>query len=145
MTQQQYSVAGYYRALEGQTTLDALAGIRYNNVSWNVDASLTSPLLPGTVLSQNFSQNYGWVDPIVGVRVRHGFDERWSVVGYADIGGSGAGSNLTWQILGGVNYAFRPDVIGKLGYRYSSIYYRSSGFSYDVATSGFYAGVGFTW
>ena len=145
VTQQQYSVAGYYRALEGQTTLDALAGIRYNNVSWNVDASLTSPLLPGTVLSQNFSQNYGWVDPIVGVRVRHGFDERWSVVGYADIGGSGAGSNLTWQILGGVNYAFRPDVIGKLGYRYSSIYYRSSGFSYDVATSGFYAGVGFTW
>lgn len=145
VTQQQYSAAGYYRVLEGQTTLDALAGIRYNSVGWDVNASLSSPLLPGSVISQNFAQRMDWVDPLVGVRVRHSFDERWSVVGYADVGGSGSGSNLTWQILGGVNYAFSPGVIGKLGYRYSSINYQSGGFVYDVATSGFYAGVGFAW
>ena len=145
VTQQQYAAAGYYRVLEGQTTLDALAGLRYNSVGWDVNATLSSPLLPGTVFSQNFSQRMDWVDPIAGVRVRHSFDEQWSVVGYADVGGSGSGSNLTWQVLGGVNYAFRPDVIGKLGYRYSAINYRSGGFVYDVATSGFYAGVGFAW
>ena len=145
ITQQQYAAAAYYRVLEGQTTLDALAGVRYNSVGWDVNATLASPLLPGTVLSRNFAQRMDWVDPIVGARVRHNFDERWSVVGYADIGGSGSGSDLTWQVLAGVNYAFSPGVIGKLGYRYSSINYRSDGFIYDVATSGVYAGVGFSW
>lgn len=145
VTQQQYAAAAYYRFLEGQTTLDGLAGVRYNNISWDVNASLSSPLLPGRAISRDFAERKGWVDPIVGVRAAHSFDPQWSVVGYADIGGSGTGSNLTWQVLAGVNYAFRPDVIGKLGYRYSSINYQNNGFIYDVATSGFYAGVGIAW
>ena len=145
VTQQQYAAAGFYRVLEGPTTLDALAGLRYNSVGWDVNASLASPLLPGNVISQNFAQRMQWVDPIVGVRLSHRFDEQWSIVGYADVGGSGSGSDLTWQVLGGVNYAFSPNVIGKFGYRYSSINYQSGGFLYDVATSGIYAGVGFAW
>ncbi|MFN3071906.1 outer membrane protein [Serratia sp. J2] len=145
VTQQQYSVAGYYRTIEGQTTVDALAGLRYNIVSWDINAQLASPVFPGASISRNFSERKGWVDPYAGVRVTHRFDQQWSVVGYADIGGASSGSNLTWQLLGGVNYAFRPDVIGKLGYRYVSINYQNDGFIYDVATSGFYAGVGVTW
>ncbi|AJI96190.1 hypothetical protein BD65_350 [Yersinia ruckeri] len=146
ITQQQYSAAGYYRVLDdGQTTLDTLAGLRYNIVSWDIDAQLTSPLIPGTAISRNFSERKRWVDPYAGVRVTHRFDQQWSVVGYADIGGASSGSNLTWQLLGGVNYAFRSDVMGKLGYRYVSINYQNDGFIYDVATSGFYAGVGIIW
>ncbi len=145
ITQQQYAAAGYYRVLEGTTTVDTLAGLRYNIVSWNIDAQLTSPLLPGSAISRNFSERKHWVDPYAGVRVTHSFDRQWSVVGYADIGGASSGSNLTWQLLGGVNYAFRSDVIGKLGYRYVSINYQNDGFIYDVATSGFYTGIGITW
>jgi opacity protein-like surface antigen len=145
VTQQQYAAAGYYRAIDGQTTLDALVGLRYNVVSWDIDAQLASPLFPGLSLSRNFSERKHWLDPYAGVRVTHNFDQQWSIVGYADIGGASAGSNLTWQLLGGVNYAFSPNVIGKLGYRYVSINYRNDGFIYDVATSGFYTGVGIAW
>lgn len=145
VTQQQYATAGYYRVIEGQTTVDTLAGLRYNIISWDVNARLSSPLLPNTVISRNFSERKRWVDPYAGLRVTHSFDQQWSVVGYADIGGASAGSNLTWQLLGGVNYIFNPSVVGKLGYRHVSINYENDGFIYDVATSGFYVGVGVVW
>lgn len=145
VTQQQYAAAGYYRALDGATELDAVAGLRLNVISWNIDATLASPLLPDSVISQKFSERKSWVDPYAGIRVKHHFDPQWSVVGYADIGGASSGSNLTWQLLGGVNYAFRPDLIGKFGYRYISVDYQKDGFVYDVSTSGFYAGVGLVW
>ncbi|WP_127960106.1 hypothetical protein [Serratia microhaemolytica] len=144
VTQQQYAVAGYYRAIEGITTLDALAGLRLNSVRWNVDANLSSPLLPNSV-SRKFADSERWVDPYMGVRVTHHFDQQWSVVGYADLGGAAFGSSPTWQLLGGVNYAFTPGVIGKAGYRYISIDYEKDGFIYDVETSGFYLGVGIVW
>ncbi|MGL4270059.1 MAG: outer membrane protein [Plesiomonas sp.] len=147
VTQQQYAVAGYYRMLDSTTKIDAIAGFRYNIIHWDANSTLTSPLLPDVVLTPSTSERKGWVDPYVGIRVIHDFVnyKQWSVTGYADVGGSGSGSDLTWQVIGGVNYAFSPTLQGKLGYRYFSINYDHDGFVYDVATSGIYMGLGFTW
>lgn len=145
--QQQYAVAGYYRILDSQTKIDAIAGLRYNIINWDANATLTSPLLPDVSVSPTTSERKHWVDPYVGIRVLHDFVnyKQWSVTGYADVGGSGSGSDLTWQMIGSVNYTFSPTLQGRFGYRYFSIDYDHDGFVYDVATSGVYIGLGFSW
>ena len=147
VTQQQYAVAGYYRMLDEQTKVDAVAGLRYNIINWDANSTLTSPLLPDVSVTPTTSERKRWVDPYVGIRVLHDFVNynQWSVTGYADVGGSGSGSDLTWQMIGSVNYAFSPTLQGRFGYRYFSIDYDRDGFVYDVATSGVYVGLGFAW
>ncbi|MCK7577560.1 MAG: hypothetical protein MZV65_18315 [Chromatiales bacterium] len=41
-------------------------------------------------------------DPVIGIRVIAPFAEHWSFVGYADIGGFGMGSDITYQVIAGV-------------------------------------------
>jgi opacity protein-like surface antigen len=83
------------------------------------------------------------VDPYIGVRVQHPLTDRLTVVGYADVGGFGVGSDSTWQALVGASYEFTKTISGKFGYRYLSVDYDKGGFLYDMANSGVYAGVGF--
>ena len=63
--------------------------------------------------------------------------------GYADIGGFGVGSDLTYQLLAGVNWQFARSVSAKAGYRYLYQDYRNNGFVWDMTASGFYFGAGF--
>jgi opacity protein-like surface antigen len=51
-----------------------------------------------------------------------------SLVGYADIGGFGAGSDLTYQLLVGVNWQFAKSATAKAGYRYLYQDYEHDGF-----------------
>jgi opacity protein-like surface antigen len=81
-----------------------------------------------------------WVDGFVGARVLYPVAERWSAVGYLDVGGGG--SNLTWQAIAGVNYEFSKTFSAKFGYRYFQVDFEDSDFVYDVALGGFYLGAG---
>lgn len=83
-----------------------------------------------------------WVDPYVGLRGRLNLTERTYVGGRADIGGFGIGSDLTWQIFGGVGFRPTPNVELEAGWRYLAVDYDNDGFVYDVAYSG--ATVGMT-
>ena len=144
VTQKLFSAAGYYRAIEGKTNLDMMLGLRYHAVEWDVNANLSlPPAIPS--ISRRFNERKNWTDPFAGVRLIHKIDDHWSVMGYGDVGGSGSGSDLTWQAIGGVNYTFASNMVGKLGYRHLSYDYHRDGFKYDVDTSGFYVGLGFTW
>lgn len=143
VTQKLFSIAGYYRALEGKTNLDAVLGIRYHAVDWDGSALLSTPRFP--LIFRRFDERKSWIDPYIGFRVQYELDNHWSLSGYADIGGSGSGSNLTWQALAGVNYAFTTNIIGKFGYRHSYYDYHNDDFKYDMKTSGFYVGLGFRW
>ena len=138
--QTMFQFAGAYRVVEGSTSLDLVGGARYTNldVTSNINASFFGALN----ITRNPSGERDWWDPVVGVRVAHAINDRWALVGYADVGGFGVGSDLTWQALAGVNYAFTKSVTGKLGYRYMSIDYDKDGFRYDMDQSGFYVGVG---
>ena len=70
-----------------------MGGARYINleVTTNINASFFGRL--------NITRNPGgerdWWDPVVGVRVAHAIDDRWALVGYVDVEGFGAGSELT--------------------------------------------------
>lgn len=143
VTQQMYSLMATYRATEGVTTVDLVGGLRYASVKWDVGIQASVPVLPAA--DRRFVQTKDWVDPVVGARIQHALSDRWMLVGYADIGGFGVGSDLSWQLLAGVNYAFSPSIVGKVGYRYVSIDYDKQGFSYDMAFSGAFVGVGIRW
>lgn len=94
-------------------------------------------------LPKEVSGNEQWIDPIVGVRGQYNFNEHFFAAVYGDIGGFGIGSDLTWQVSGSLGYNFNKNVFTELGYRYLQIDYSDGGFEYDVATSGFFVGLGF--
>ena len=76
----------------------------------------------------------------MGVHTQNTNTPQRTGVGYGDVGGGG--SKFTWQALGGINYAISPTTIAKFGYRYLQIDYHRNDFLYDIATGGFYAGIG---
>jgi opacity protein-like surface antigen len=111
-----------------------VGGARYNYVKSEIEID------PGILAGRRGSRSVDWWDGFVGARAIIPFAERWSLVGYADIGAGG--SDLTWQALAGVNYRFSPAISTKLGYRYLSVDYEENNFLYDMDTSGLYLGVG---
>jgi hypothetical protein len=129
-------VAGAYRVLESNTTpVDVLAGLRYTNLHTTLSFS-SSPLLPA---GAERSRSVSWVDGIVGVRGTYQFAERWSVMGYADVGGGG--SNLTWQLVAAAFWDINKTVSLSGGYRILSQDYNTSSFYYNIRTAGPFAGV----
>lgn len=132
ITQQMYTAAATYRVAEGRTPVDVLGGLRYNRLKTELDIG-----------SRSVSATEDWVDPFIGARIQIPLSERWTLMGYADIGGFGVGSDNTWQLAGGVNYAFSRNITGKFGYRHLKVDYDKNDFRYDMATSGVYVGVGF--
>jgi hypothetical protein len=82
-----------------------------------------------------------WVDPIVGVQLHTPENgRRWHAQVYAEIGGFGLGSDLTWQVFPtfGVNLAKWVSI--DVGYRWLDIDYTSGDgltlLKYDVLTQG---------
>ena len=67
-------------------------------------------------LSRGFSDSATIVDGLVGVRASAELGDGFSLLGYADIGAGN--SDLTWQVLGAVEYSFSNSASGILGYRY---------------------------
>jgi hypothetical protein len=65
---------------------------------------------------------------------------RWSLVGYADIGGGG--SDSSWQALASLNYEVSRTTSVKIAYRHYAVDYNKGQFRYDMETSGPLIGVG---
>jgi opacity protein-like surface antigen len=64
-----------------------------------------------------------WVDPVVGLRGRFEINETVSLAGFASIGGFGVGSDLSFDIFGGMEYAFSERFSASAGFRYMSFDY----------------------
>jgi hypothetical protein len=131
------------------TAVDVFAGAR----GWwqKADASLA---LSGTLnvgdLTLNAdrtvtaSGNVGWVDPLIGLRLRHQFAPGLNFMASGDVGGFGVGSKFSWQALAAVNYDFYvgKSVIwsGMAGYKALFVdYSKGSGlthYEYDMTMHG---------
>ncbi|HEX2839859.1 hypothetical protein [Hyphomicrobium sp.] len=138
-----YEIAG------GQTAIDVLAGARYwhqeANLKLAVDANLDiSDLVVSRGIAVARSGGIDWVDPVIGARIRHRIAPGQELVLRGDIGGFGAGSQFSWNVLAaysfdicvsdGVTYS------GVLGYRLLDVdYEQGSGrtrYEYDVLQHG---------
>ncbi len=84
-----------------------------------------------------------WVDPFAGARLIIKPSDNFKIIMVSDIGGFGAGSDLSWQIAPYVRYEF-PEVFSlSLGYRYMSVDYEKDDFLYDMESHGWIFGAGF--
>jgi hypothetical protein len=131
-------LAARYRVLpEGPVTVDLLAGGRYWRLRSSLD--LTAGVLPAT----GASDTQDWVDPVLGVIAVLDLGSRWFVQGRGDAGGFDVGSRLSWQLLAIAGYRVTDAFNVLVGYRHVDVDYTNGGFTYDVASSGFAAGVTF--
>ncbi|TCT33030.1 DUF481 domain-containing protein [Martelella mediterranea] len=130
---------GSYRLVNtDQLTVDALAGVRAFNVWTKVKAAI-----PSQGLSTEAESNFGWIDPAVGADFKYHVNDRFDIVGQADIGGFSAGSDLTWQAMAAVKYQMTQTSALSFGYKYMSVNYDDDGHVFDTEFQGPMLGVSF--
>ena len=137
-TQILFELAGFYRITEGAHTIDGLGGLRYSSM----DVDLDSP-------GPDVDQGKDWVDPYLGLRWQWKFAEKWVNDLRGDIGGFGIGSDITWNLVGMVNFKPWKHVSLFGGYRalYQD-YSTGSGnnkFKFDATMHGPVLGLNITW
>jgi hypothetical protein len=122
---------GLFRVVDlPEGSLDLGGGIRPWWVSTRV--SLDSALAQ----SRSFKQSTNWVDPVIAVRVHLPLTEQLGVTVYADIGGFGAGSELTWQALGVFDWRANDWLSLHAGWRYLAFDFKDRRTSLDTSLSG---------
>jgi len=94
-------------------------------------------------VTASISKADDWLDPIVGFVARGQVAERWSVGLLANVGGFGVGSDLSYEFLPRVSYAWNEIISLNAGYRLLTMDFESSRLEYDVRESGWIVGVGF--
>jgi hypothetical protein len=120
---------GARNVYEGErASVDLLAGARYLDIESKLTLSLPGPS------GQNSFKSSGDVwDGVVGVKGKIKLTQAWFLPYYMDAGAGG--SDLTWQALGDVGYAFsRVDLI--LAYRHIAWEFGSDNQFKDVSFSG---------
>ena len=126
------TAAAAYRVVETAdgSSIDLIGGARFN---WaENDVRLTRP----DDTEARGVNDESWFDPIVGVRAMTRLSPRWSLTGYADVGGFGVSSDLTWQALATADYRLNDRFSLVVGYRYYAIDYSDDGFVFDIAQHG---------
>ena len=138
------------------TAFDVLGGARYWNqeldLSLAVDASVD---LGNLGLKRSGSRAVArsgaleWVDPFVGLRVRHQLAPGSELQFLGDVGGFGVGSDFTWQLFGGYAFDFwGSNLHGIVGYRALAVDYTQDGpnkNNLDLILHGPVVGLSFRW
>ena len=142
-----WTIAGEYRVATTPTaSVDVLAGARLADIKqslgWNFSADLPIDRNPGR--SGNKDVDISKWDGIVGAKGRFAVsdDKQWFVPWYADVG-TGQ-TDLTWQLIGGVGYAFKwGEVIAV--WRYMDYNFKSGSPIEKLTLNGPAIGVAFHW
>jgi opacity protein-like surface antigen len=114
---------------DGLGHLDLLGGGRVVSADVGVSRS-------GTLVSASASRTETYVEPLIGLRAGYAVTDRLALTALGDVGGFGVGSELTWELFGGVSYAFTERIRGDIGYRYLSIDYDNGGAELDAQLHG---------
>lgn len=124
------TLQGGYRVVDTPDfTLDALAGARF----WHISNDVTVSALG---VSRTYGENFGWVDPVIGLRAFLPLTDKLSVQAQADVGGFGAGSDITWSALATINYTFTDHLSVSAGYKVLDVDYDRGGHVFDTRLSG---------
>jgi hypothetical protein len=87
-------------------------------------------------LNRSFSRGDDWWDPYIGLRARYNFSPSIYVIGRADVGGFGVGSDLMWQAEAAIGFQVTHSIHAEIGYRALSFDYDHDGLTYDTITHG---------
>ena len=153
-----YEVANWSGA-QSSTTLDLLGGARYWNQELDLSLAVTGAVDFGRLgLERSGSRavarsgTIDWVDPFVGLRVRHELSPGNELQFLGDVGGFGVGSDFSWQLFAGYSFDFsfwQSTLHGLVGYRALAVdYSEGSGAnanSINLVLHGPVAGLSFRW
>lgn len=112
--------------------IEPFVGARYVKVETDVSITGGGPI----GVAGGASVDVDWWDPIIGVRGRMPLTEKLSAGGFADIGGFGVGSEFTWEIFAGLDYALSDRFSAVAGFRYMSIDYDAGSAEVKLDTYG---------
>ena len=129
-----------YRLVDGKTSVDGFGALRYTKLDVDMDVVIQFDPPPPFDGSASEGDTENWLDAVVGFHVMHPVSNMVTLTGYGDIGGGG--SDLTYQLMAGVNWEFSKGYTAKLGYRYLYWDYEDDGFVWDMAAKGPYLGLG---
>jgi hypothetical protein len=87
-------------------------------------------------LNRGFSLTEYWTDPYVGLGGRYNLSKAFYLTGKADVGGFGAGSDVSVQAYGALGCHVTRSIYSEVGYRYLYEDYDSGGYLYKVSTQG---------
>jgi hypothetical protein len=143
-----YEIARW-SAFGGSTAMDLLAGARYWHQEAAIHLALTGTLdTAGLVVTRDRAiaraGSVDWVDPLVGLRLRHQLLPGHELMLRGDVGGFDAGSQFSWNVIAaysmrvtsqqGITYS------ATLGYRALSVDYEkgsgSTRYEYDIIQHG---------
>lgn len=141
-TQFMATLMGGYRVMDNPDfTLDLLGGIRFWHVANEVTVTASHALIGSRTAS--YSEDFSWVDPLIGARIFVPLTGGFSLQSEADIGGAGIGSDYTWSVLASVNYTVTDNLSASVGYKALKVDYDHHGHVYDTLLSG--PAIGLTW
>jgi hypothetical protein len=124
-------LVGLYRVLDLPSgSLDLGGGIR----PWWVSTQVS--LEAGLAQARSSKRSAEWMDPVVSARGHLRLAERFVLTVYADIGGFGAGSELTWQVLGTLDWRATDWLRLHAGWRHLAFDFDRRRLSLDVSLSG---------
>lgn len=127
-----------YRVYEDDGfSLDFGGGFR--SMSLEADVVLSGGLLP----TESSSRSDDWIDPIVALRGRYDFDEKWFGTLYVDGGGFGVGSEQTYQVAATVGYNLNEQWSLVGGWRYLDFKRVKNGNTLDFGQSGIVLGASY--
>jgi hypothetical protein len=138
-----YEISHWPGAPGSFTALDGLLAFRYwnNSVDTNLDIAatadftrLSAALGRDVQISRGFaiaqSGSLDWVDPVVGLRLRHQFTPDQEIIVRGDVGGFGFQSNFEWQAVTYYSYAWQftgYQIAAVIGYRALGVNYTNTG------------------
>ena len=138
-----YEIARWPGSPGSFTALDGLLGFRYWNSSIDVNfdfngtvdfTRLSNALGRNVEFSRSFaigrSGSLDWIDPVVGLRLRHQFTPSQEIMVRGDVGGFGFQSTFEWQAVGVYSYAWQftgYQLAALIGYRALGVNYSNVG------------------
>jgi hypothetical protein len=131
-----YEIARWPGSPGSFMALDGLLGFRYWNsrIDLNFDfdgtvdfTRLSNALGRNIEFSRSFaigrSGSLDWIDPVIGLRLRHQFTPNQEIMVRGDVGGFGFQSNFEWQAVGVYSY----QLAALIGYRALGVNYTNTG------------------
>jgi hypothetical protein len=137
-----------YRVVETpKLVFDPIVGARYTYLKQKINLNGNHPIVGpiGTELGQSEQ----WFEPFIGAKLAYILTEKWTLLFRGDVGGFGIGSasELTWNLLAGVDFRPWQRASFKFAYRiYNLDYETGSGtnkFGFDGTLHGPMLGVTF--
>ena len=113
--------------------LDVVFGMRYVALESKVQ------LTPGPSASARKS----WLDPLIGARYQHEFNDRWSVNLRGDVGGFGVASELTTNVSAVFGLRLTDAMTLRFGYRVLQMDFEEDQFVLDATAQGYVVGLSF--